>query len=253
MLSFSDCPQDLLNSVVQTVVASPASFHAVLSTAQKASARLQGEPDSLESIWHKGEAMRLTNARLENPALRFSDDTIGAVAQLAFADHAFGNLPSLKIHMDGLEMMIKVRGGLAALTSPTLQSTVAGIDTANAILSRTRLRFVACPVELEGACNMLTASQSTPMAERGANPGHIVVYKPRYECMVDPMLDLYQDPGCREVMNESFVRFSGNLAAGGDGVRTPFGWFYQYADESVRGRQDAFVRQERVRRLRRVR
>ena len=251
LLSFSDCPQNLLHSVVKTVVADPASFHAVLSMAMKASARLRGENDCLESIWHKGEAMRMTNERLENPDQRFSDDTIGAVAQFAFSDHAFGNLDSLNIHMNGLEMMIRARGGLTALMNQTLQTTLNWIDAANAILNRTRLRFGTDVVELSGSCSMLSSSRSTPTSLVGENSGYIVVYKPRYEYMLDPMLDLYQDVSYLETMDDSFVRFSAYLSSVSNSVRTPFGWFYQYADESVGGRQNAFLRQERIQRHRR--
>lgn len=248
MLSFSDCQRPLLHSVVQTVVADPASFHAILSVAARASARLRGEKDCLESIWHKGEAIRITNERLKNPNQRFSDDNIVAVAQLAFVDHAFGDLDSLKIHIDGLEMMVRARGGWTTFTNETLRTMLSWIDTANAILTRTGLRFAI--EQLDTICRMVKASQTTPTSFTGESSDYIVVYKPKDGCILYPMIDLYQDVSCAGAKDDRFMRFSAYLSCVSNSIRTPFGLFYQYADESVGGRQDAFLRQERIRRQR---
>ena len=98
---------------------------------------------------------------------------------------------------------------------------------------------------------MLEASQATPVSARGLDAGYIVVYKLRSEGMIDSMVDLYHDASCAYgVTDQMFVRFSAYLAGRGGSVRTPFGLFYQYVDESVGGRQDAFVRQGRMRRRR---
>ncbi|KAA6414118.1 MAG: hypothetical protein FRX48_02480 [Lasallia pustulata] len=253
LLSHSDFHQPILNSVIQTVISNPASLHAILSLATKASARLRGSPDCLESIWHKGEAIRLTNARLATPSLRYGDAAIHTVAQLAFADHAFGDLASLEIHIAGLETMVSARGGLPALAgNETLQTTLSWIDAAHAVLRRTRLRFgddLACGSSTYRG--MLELSMTTPTSARGVDAGYIVVYKRRYEGMTDSMADLYQDcsVACR-VTDPRFVRSSAYLAGRGGSVRTPFGLFYQYVDESVGGSQDAFVGQGRVRRVR---
>ncbi|KAG0647654.1 hypothetical protein D0Z07_6718 [Hyphodiscus hymeniophilus] len=66
--------------------------------------------ESDESLVLSTEAISIINQRLEDGAL--NDGTISAVACLAGLESFDGSLSSVKTHMDGLEQMIKTRGGL---------------------------------------------------------------------------------------------------------------------------------------------
>ena len=101
---------------------------------------LQGIPVSPDVFYFKGETIRIINERLGNVKEMASDGMIGAVASLAhlevssvfgmlsattlnisltilIAQNLAGTQEGAKTHMDGLEAMVKSRGGLQALGS----------------------------------------------------------------------------------------------------------------------------------------
>ncbi|KAL9066788.1 MAG: hypothetical protein Q9157_007027, partial [Trypethelium eluteriae] len=64
----------------------------------------------------QAESIRLLRERVENnPETCSCDQTISAVAGLTAIEHAKGNMRMVQMHMDGLNRMIIVRGGLNAI------------------------------------------------------------------------------------------------------------------------------------------
>jgi hypothetical protein len=87
-------------------------FHACLSQyAASYNLRFQAG-DPIESIEHRTEGIRLLNERLGDPVRGLSDGSIATVANIAIYEAANGSLSSVQVHMDGLEKMVSLRGGL---------------------------------------------------------------------------------------------------------------------------------------------
>ncbi|KAF4631206.1 hypothetical protein G7Y89_g6916 [Cudoniella acicularis] len=87
-------------------------FHTFLSHyAASYNARFEAR-DPAESVYHRTMAMKIVNERLEDPAQALSDGTIAAVANLAIYESANGELEDTMAHLDGLEKMVNLRGGL---------------------------------------------------------------------------------------------------------------------------------------------
>ena len=106
----------------------PALLHSVLYLVALHHDLALGISDSSEALYHGGEALRVIKGRLEEGI--FSDMTIAAVAMLVTKEVDFtifvetvmvsadylqnlnGNYKASKIHMYGLECMVKQRGGI---------------------------------------------------------------------------------------------------------------------------------------------
>lgn len=67
---------------------------------------------SFETAYHQTEAIRLVNERLSDPEAQLTDALIGSVAILANFETMNGTAESAAIHMNGLERMTVLRGGL---------------------------------------------------------------------------------------------------------------------------------------------
>lgn len=63
----------------------------------------------------KRKTINIINERLGDPVLSTSDVTIGAVTLLVLFENQEGNTELSNIHMDGLEKMVNLRGGVEAL------------------------------------------------------------------------------------------------------------------------------------------
>lgn len=63
----------------------------------------------------KARALSEINAALTNPKRAITDAMIGAVAKMAAYEAVFGDSEVFVAHMKGLQMMLKIRGGLATL------------------------------------------------------------------------------------------------------------------------------------------
>ncbi|OCL15216.1 hypothetical protein AOQ84DRAFT_413343 [Glonium stellatum] len=67
---------------------------------------------SFEAAYHQAEAIRLVNECLSNPTAQLTDAIIGSVAILANFETMNGTIESAAIHMNGLQRMTALRGGL---------------------------------------------------------------------------------------------------------------------------------------------
>lgn len=110
----------------------PALFHSILYLVALHYDLRYGQQDSPSSLYHGGEAFRIINERLADPNSVFSDQTIGAVAmlvtkeasqsrtssserQLNTEQNLNGRYKLSRFHMQGLQMMVRMRGGIQSL------------------------------------------------------------------------------------------------------------------------------------------
>lgn len=70
---------------------------------------------SFETTYQQSEAIRLVNERLSDPEAQLTDALIGSVAILTNFETMNGTAESAAIHMNGLERMTVLRGGLQGL------------------------------------------------------------------------------------------------------------------------------------------
>ncbi|MCJ1404399.1 hypothetical protein MMC11_007624 [Xylographa trunciseda] len=94
------------------------------------------------SLFRKGEAIRLVNKDLGCPKKRTADSTIASVALLAGMENLSGNVEVLKLHIDALEKLVKMRGGTEKLgMGGILHTTVFCQDLLAATMMGTKPRF----------------------------------------------------------------------------------------------------------------
>ncbi|KAG6988597.1 hypothetical protein G7Y79_00070g096960 [Physcia stellaris] len=72
-------------------------------------------------LGYKGETIKCVNASLQCPKAAVSDVTIAAVTALAATEIIDGNLDGMRIHINALRKMVKIRGGLQSLGPITQQ------------------------------------------------------------------------------------------------------------------------------------
>ncbi|KAL3422969.1 hypothetical protein PVAG01_04716 [Phlyctema vagabunda] len=103
-------------------------FHAILQLAARG---LEGEnkPTSQRrSTELMYESLRLLRLRIDSAVVEqtISDQTISTVAILAAIEHEKGNMTRLRMHMNGLKRMIRLRGGLQSIrqSSPMVANSV---------------------------------------------------------------------------------------------------------------------------------
>lgn len=96
-------------------ITDPALFHATMLHAAAHHMFLSRSGDLSEQWRLKRETIALVNQSLSDPIQSVSDVTIGAVVCLVLFENQSGNVEASNIHMDGLQRMINLRGGLSTL------------------------------------------------------------------------------------------------------------------------------------------
>lgn len=77
----------------------------------------------------KARALSEINVELRKPDVSINDGVVGAVAKMAAYEAIFGDSDTFSAHMRGLQMMLKVRGGLSTLgLNGLLERMVVWID-----------------------------------------------------------------------------------------------------------------------------
>ncbi|KAI4126627.1 MAG: hypothetical protein LQ347_004909 [Umbilicaria vellea] len=130
----------LRTTYTREALADPAFGEALLFLASAHMDSLQGKSYNIETFRHRGEAIRLVNRSLDSTQQAVADSTIGAVGTMVFFEVSTvrralkasicigallmctdekklmnGNFEELKIHLDALEKMVRMRGGYKAL------------------------------------------------------------------------------------------------------------------------------------------
>ena len=119
------------------------SRHAFLSTLCIASTHLDATnnrpTESIETIVLRQEVIHLISRSLLNPLTRIDDFTIIALVQLICSEVVSGNEIHLQYHEDGMEKMVKERGGLERLgVGGELASILTSISFQSAIFRETQ-------------------------------------------------------------------------------------------------------------------
>ncbi|KAL5089128.1 hypothetical protein Trisim1_005981 [Trichoderma cf. simile WF8] len=85
-------------------------FHSILYIVSADYDVKLGVPDSSLSLYHGGASFKFINTELQEEVIR--DSTISAVALVASREGICGNFEMSKVHMEGLERIVKKRGGI---------------------------------------------------------------------------------------------------------------------------------------------
>ncbi|KAL5315974.1 hypothetical protein ACEPPN_016848 [Leptodophora sp. 'Broadleaf-Isolate-01'] len=105
-------PVDPKNKWFNYAITDPALFHGIMLHTAMHHRLVHGENDEAEQLQFKGNTIKMVEERLEDPVLSRSDDTIGAVVCLVLLENQEGNVTLSNIHMNGLERMVALRGGI---------------------------------------------------------------------------------------------------------------------------------------------
>jgi hypothetical protein len=93
-----------------------ATMYAVLLMAASHYCIVNPSKAALIDLLHlKARALSEINAALANPKRAITDSMIGAVMKMAAYEAVFGDSAVFNAHMKGLQMMLKIRGGLSTL------------------------------------------------------------------------------------------------------------------------------------------
>ncbi|KAF4632435.1 hypothetical protein G7Y89_g5703 [Cudoniella acicularis] len=136
-------------------VTDAALFHCLLCGAALHRDVTIGKPESIARFKHLKEAVHLINTQLQDPGKQISDSTIVSVAHLADYGCMADNYAEWKIHINGLQRMVQLRGGFKAL-SQDLQSKIYRYSN---FLIMPKFRFVNIPFRADIAGSIASLSK----------------------------------------------------------------------------------------------
>ncbi|KAH7363779.1 fungal-specific transcription factor domain-containing protein [Rhexocercosporidium sp. MPI-PUGE-AT-0058] len=90
----------------------PAMFHSFMTHYAAAFNVQFRNTSSNESLYHATMAAKIINQRLADPISALTDETLATVANMAAYESSNGTAESMVVHMDGLEKMVSLRGGI---------------------------------------------------------------------------------------------------------------------------------------------
>jgi hypothetical protein len=97
---------------------------------------LQGDALSPTALFHEGKTLQLLQDRINDPQLAIRDTTIAVVVTLVMVSALVGHVSVVKKHMQGLNQIITLRGGMRELEkNAQLQIKVCRADLCTALLS----------------------------------------------------------------------------------------------------------------------
>ncbi|RDL34426.1 uncharacterized protein BP5553_07554 [Venustampulla echinocandica] len=143
----------------------PAGFCQILSTSASHMEQLRGTgAKSPEAIALSTRALRSLNSRLTDPLASISDGVIATI--LAFCCHGvmFNDLQGSVLHLNGLEQILRLRGGLSTL-NPILRMVLFWTDTSIAFCQFVPPRFPAPHNLLPRINKQLSLNASMPLME----------------------------------------------------------------------------------------
>lgn len=123
-------------------VSDSALLHATLSLVAQHSDLLHGTGDSPDSLYHKGQALKLINSRLFNDKAFMSDANITTIVVLLSLEAISGTFEAATAHQAGLMKMVKLRGGPCSLNhNSALLRAMAWSDTMYSMRWATPIKF----------------------------------------------------------------------------------------------------------------
>ncbi|KAH7379836.1 hypothetical protein BKA64DRAFT_749989 [Cadophora sp. MPI-SDFR-AT-0126] len=160
-------PVNPKNEWFNYAITDPALFHATMMHAAMHQRVVSGGLDQREQVQLKTNAIMMVNQRLGDPVLSKSDVTIGAVVCLVLLENQEGNLALSNIHMNGLQKMVALRGGIDNLgLAGVLRRKILWGDILNATISGSEPRFNMTPTAAHPITdfNTFTPSDSIPFS-----------------------------------------------------------------------------------------
>lgn len=124
-------------------MSSAAAMYSVLLMAASHYCSINSSKGALINLLHlKARALSEINMCLASPDRAVSDAVIGAVVKMAAYEAIFGDSEVFAAHMKGLQMMLKLRGGLSGLgLNGLLERMVVWIDLNGAHLTGLSRQF----------------------------------------------------------------------------------------------------------------
>ncbi|KAE9381607.1 hypothetical protein N431DRAFT_10312 [Stipitochalara longipes BDJ] len=101
---------------ITAAIANPSLFNLTLFACAVHEAGLRGSKESPESIFYKAETIRILNECLDDPELALADETLAAVLLLTHIVSIIGEPIEVETHINGLQQMINLRGGIQNYT-----------------------------------------------------------------------------------------------------------------------------------------
>jgi hypothetical protein len=119
--------------VFSSILADPASLHAVILVASSHYIRAQGSnSDIIDLLQLSDMAIREIRSALVDDRRGTSDPLIAAVAYMASYEALFCSRTICETHMEGLTIMVNLRGGLSALGFEGLLENIVRCTDSNA-------------------------------------------------------------------------------------------------------------------------
>jgi len=97
----------------------PASYNVFLSYSALIMATLREERDPTANLVYKTKAIRLINEGIRDPSNQDSEGMFTAVNLLAYVELRMGNQEAAKVHVSGVNQILRGRGGLPSLRHNT--------------------------------------------------------------------------------------------------------------------------------------
>ncbi|KAL2072878.1 hypothetical protein VTL71DRAFT_12221 [Oculimacula yallundae] len=126
-----------------------------------------------ESLYHATKAVNIVNERLSDPILSLTNETIATVANMAAFESSNGTAASMIVHMDGLEKMVNMRGGIENGGFPLIVQRMIGwadYHVAISLLREPRFPPLRIPQTAQPQHAIQQNEDSPPQSFHDANP-----------------------------------------------------------------------------------
>ncbi|RAK72296.1 Zn(II)2Cys6 transcription factor domain-containing protein [Aspergillus fijiensis CBS 313.89] len=97
---------------LRSAMEDPCLFHATLFAGSSHFDICRGQKQSMITLYHYNELIKLVKKRLADPATALDDRTIASITPLALFANLGGDRASAEVHRAGLENMVLLRGGM---------------------------------------------------------------------------------------------------------------------------------------------
>ncbi|KAK2763180.1 hypothetical protein FQN54_009816 [Arachnomyces sp. PD_36] len=144
-------------------------------------------PITVDSLYHKGEAIRLVNEKLSNPIEATTDATVVAITVLCIGEIFKGHYEQILMHLEGLRRVVTLRGSLGDFPWPVVcQIKIADIKIATITLRKPIFPF---PRRFLSSPTSTTIDPGPNLAKQGT-----LLFSPKnLHIFHDDMLSVFHD------------------------------------------------------------
>ncbi|KAK0101436.1 hypothetical protein ONS95_006609 [Cadophora gregata] len=155
----SHTPQIFLQEILPWMLQSHIMPHIaiLMASAEQSADSVKDMKRKSETIAIKSKVLGLFNEFLDNDFLLVGNAAIRAIFPLVTTEFLWGDINNLSAHMRGLKQMVKMKGGLDALTDPVLQHALTVTDYQLACYLE---QNVFLQTLKEGTCRIVNVSPS---------------------------------------------------------------------------------------------